>query len=304
MGVPAWADPALLVSTDQRLTARLRLQQSWYRSEVLGVEPGLGGQGNRRLVGNMLSYEAVESDPALNFFRDPIIAGYVERRVGEHRRGGRGLISDDRLRRNLLSSQPMAFTLAAVLNGADDRAAILSAVSGLPIAAVEWVEAEWGPDKAEHLGDNTAADLAFGATLTSGASLVVVVETKYSEPLDQGLAQRPERYDTAIAESAWCGAGFRDVMNTRGHNQICRDLLLGASLESAGTFDRALAIVVTMAEDKPTIDSIGRVRAVMSRPDRLRHLSWQQVIDVLGGSSLAAFAEVFEERYVPREWQW
>lgn len=298
-----WDDPALLVTGEPALIRRLRLQQSWYRSEVLGVAPGLGGRaGLERLVGSMVSIEAVAERPALNFFDDDQIATYVDQRVADHRSGGRGLISEDRLRRNLLSSQPMAFSIAAKLRSAPDAPAILSALTGLPIVHVDWVEAEWGPDRTEHLDDNTACDLASSGRLGDGRTVVVGIESKYSEPLERGIAGRPERYDAAIESSDWLGPDFRSVMASAGHNQLCRDLLLVASMESSGVADVGLAMVITMEQDSLTRDAISRVQSAMVKPDRLRWVSWQTVVEVLERSSLAEFGERFGARYLPVEW--
>lgn len=299
----SWDHPALLVASDAALIARLRLQQSWYRSVVLNTPAGRGGRAGERLVGSMLDSNAVAANRALNFFGDREIVAYVDARVAEHRRGGRGLIAEDRLYRNMLSSQPMAFSVAAKLRTAPDAAAIVAAITGLSVATVEWVEAEWGPSKAEHLGDNTAADMAFGGRLSTRESFIVGAESKYSEPLERQLASKPERYSAAIAASSWCGPEFEAHMATRGHNQLSRDLLLSASLESSGVADRALALVITMEQDSPTRAAIERVQSVMTFPDRLRWVSWQDVIAALKNSSLAEFGERFEQRYVPEEWR-
>jgi hypothetical protein len=102
MDQPAWDDPSWQVGKDNAWQAGLRWQQCWWRAERLGLPAGpFSKRFEHRLVGSTLAFDA----PRDANYLTAAVADAVERRLGGA--GSGGLISEDRLRRSLLSSQPM-----------------------------------------------------------------------------------------------------------------------------------------------------------------------------------------------------
>ncbi len=155
-----WDDPMFLVRSDPARRARYRRLQSWYRQTVLGLNAGLDSGG--RPIGSLLPSEAVEADPSLNFLRDERLARIALDRLAENR----GTFVGDRLVRNLLSSQPLCVNLFGMLKlHPDAAAAVLAAVTGLPIERVDLIEIERAPDQATAiLNDCTAFDAGPSST--------------------------------------------------------------------------------------------------------------------------------------------
>ena len=100
-GEPPWDDPSWRVARDSSWQAGLRWQQCWWRAEHLALPAGPFSKAQpNRLVGSTL---ALDAPPDANFLTDEAAAAAARRLAG----GGGGLVKEDRLRRFLLSSQPM-----------------------------------------------------------------------------------------------------------------------------------------------------------------------------------------------------
>lgn len=175
---------------DDAFTARMRLHQSWYRGEVLGVECGVGPQASSKSrYGNFLSTS--DGERGLNFLASAIFK-LADQRQRELPKG----IKRHRLLCNMLSSQPMAFNLFAPL--ALDQAQAPKLVSALidqPVQQVDRVVFEYAPEPvADYLGDATAFDAFVEFTLVNGGRGFVGIETKLTEPFSRApypLAERP-----------------------------------------------------------------------------------------------------------------
>ena len=127
-----WDDPALAVGSDPPLRRRYRLLQSWYRERVLDADHGYDHRRGTRPVGSLLGEWEVVADQALNFLGDHVVLDYVDERVPAVIAAG-GTLDEHRLRHNMLSSMPMAFTLIGALRSADDRDEVVSQMVGLPV---------------------------------------------------------------------------------------------------------------------------------------------------------------------------
>lgn len=108
-----------------------------------------------------------------------------------------GKAEEDRLSRNLLSSQPLAFSIAGHLRFHPSAASrLLRKMTGLPVEALDalkpdsdrlvdfaldGIEAEWFPPRAEHTGDMSGFDIAACLGLTDGRRILVSIEVKYTD---------------------------------------------------------------------------------------------------------------------------
>src|SRR5688572_4379946 len=88
---------------DATFAARMRLHQSWWRAEVLGVGYGVGPTARGERLGNYLDDEAAAA--GLNFLT-PQIFEVVQERIAQ----GPG-VEAYRCLHNMPSSQPMCFNL-------------------------------------------------------------------------------------------------------------------------------------------------------------------------------------------------
>jgi len=130
-------------SRDNPFTARMRFHQSLWRYERLGESAGVDQRGNR--YGNYLNVEAAKSGK--NFLTTRI-ADCAAWRISS-----RGGVEEFRCRWNLLSAQPMAFTLFGPLQlDADFASRLLDSLLPRGVSQAS-VEIEWAPQRDSHLGD-------------------------------------------------------------------------------------------------------------------------------------------------------
>lgn len=209
---------------DDPFTARMRFHQSWWRHERLGVGWGTDNQGHP--YGNYLTEH--DADRGLNFLT-PAVHWCARERIAS-----RGGVEEFRCKRNLLSSQPMAFNLFGPLHHDPDLAAVLLdplLPGGVTAASVH---IEWAPPRAWHLDDATSFDVAIRYTTRDGQPALAGIETKLTEPFSQhtyGLDdEHTERYRHVARDSTvWRDPADAELTDKRW-NQVWRNHLLVESI--------------------------------------------------------------------------
>ena len=202
---PHWHEPS-----DDRWRRRLRRHQGWWRATHTDLGPGPVKGGTRPVV-SMLPH-GVGLTP--NLLTDQAVEAAEESLTRLEGKSGRGLIDRDRLERNLLSSQPLAFNLFGHLRATPD--ALLPWVRTIDAAAsvVTAVKLEIAPTRTPIGG--SAFDAFVTYVRTDGSQGFLGIECKYAETL--AAAQREpagEKYRAATERSAWKGGGFRCVGRAR-----------------------------------------------------------------------------------------
>ena len=192
-----WHDPSWRVSSDNTLQAGLRLQQAWWRQARRGIreagllhpppKPGKPARLHNPLVVSMLPETQVGFAP--NLMWPEAIDAYEAAKLALN--AGAGIIYEDRLRRNLLSSQPLCFNLFGYLSQVDPNALLPWVRLYAPQAtSVSRILCEYSASAAE-LGAAPLGGSAFDAfveyTLPGDSTGFIGIETKYHEDLAKGL---------------------------------------------------------------------------------------------------------------------
>lgn len=195
-----------------------------------------------------------------------------------------GKAETDRLWRNLLSSQPMAFSIAGHLHHhREDAATLMSALTDLQVAStarldagpaawqdygLDGIDAEWFPPRAEHTNDMSGSDIAACLLLTDDRRVLITIEVKYTD----SFSPKPitwSRYAKhlsalGISESATqrlvkagCSQVLRQVMIT----DSVRRQGLAAGRDGDGRVDDGLAVILAREDDS-------RARRVATTLDR------------------------------------
>lgn len=258
---------------DDRLTARMRRHQSWWRHERLGVGWGTDTRGNP--YGNYLS----ESDARAgkNFLMPDI------HRVAEARINAGGGVEKFRCTRNLLSSQPMAFNLFGPLQLDPDLAVCLldPLLPGGVTAAT--VAVEWAPPRALHLNDSTSFDVAVHYTTRSGESAIAGIETKLTEPFSQRTYgsndHHTERYRAVACRSSVWIDPMAESLTDKRWNQIWRNHLLVESIRQTEPGLLGSEIVVHHPLDSRCTAAIAGYSAHLTSPEEsLRTLTLDTIV--------------------------
>lgn len=212
--------------SDNAFTARMRLHQSWYRRHVLGVPPGPNPSARGALYGNMLRPEDGRSGG--NFLSQAIHAA-AEARMGE----SVGVVEQQRLRNNLLSSQPLCFNVFGPLaNDGVLATQLIRSLPGVPtdIQATQ-VFFEYAPTKDEHLGDGTAFDAFILYERAGGVRGFLGIETKLTEPFSQDEYPFDLRYSRwHSSPDWWWQPGSEATFPKRQYNQLWRNHLLAFAM--------------------------------------------------------------------------
>lgn len=221
-------------------------------------------------------------------------------------------LDDVRLRRDLLSSMPMAFNLfgEASLNEESQRALadLLAPGADGPIE----IGFEWSPERRSerYTRDRTAFDVAIRVGDTSGPRTVVGIETKYHEhsapekkPKPEGMQRYQEQTDFLVGIAERSDAfddGWQAEVLTTDLRQIWRDHLLALSMrEHLDEWTAATRYVLLYpSRNVSYLDAVGRYARLL-KPGGTSFEAFA-IEDVLG----AAFAhggptkQAFRERYL------
>lgn len=233
---------------DGRFMGRMRFHQSWYRHHVLYLPPGRNESARGAVYGNMLQDE----DGLRGFnFLNASIHQVAEDRLHSHT----GLVEANRLRNNMLSSQPMCFNLFGPL--ALDHALATRFVKGLPgvSAGVEvtGVEFEYAPPKSTHLDDNTAFDAFITYTRPPNVTGFIGIETKLTEPFSKAKyeATKAGYARWLSAASSWWHSESIGSFSDRRYNQLWRNHLLAFAMcaQPDSQYDEGYCAVVYHPED-------------------------------------------------------
>lgn len=303
---PRWDAPSLQVNSDSAWRAQYRLLQSWYRETVLKEPPGLSkpgsdadGQPVERLVGSMLTADAVRARPTLNFL-SPKIAAYVRSRAAEVLRAG-GSIEEDRLSRNMLSSMPLCFNLFGHLRDhRAETAPVLRGLLALDIATVERIDVEEAPPPDQHLGDRTAFDAFVEYRSSDGEPGFLGVETKYTEPFSTPKYTRPSY--TRLTEDPANGfrSGAAVVLEAAATNQLWRNALLALSLRRSRPYRHGHVVVLACRGDAGAARAVAGLREQLVVPDSLvRAAALEDLIEACAQrEGLRPWAREFSRRYL------
>jgi hypothetical protein len=226
-------DPHATVSSDNSWQRVLRATQSTWR-EQQGLEPArLKVGGDERLLGSRLTPD--DSAAGRNFLTETTwrrvqadLATNAQATDSEKK-----VLEPDRLKDNLLSSQPLCFNLFAELD--DDRALATRAFRLLwpsRVHAVERIEFEWSPGRGDQafLGNRSAFDVAVFHTTPVGGSGVLGIEVKYHENL-KATGGEIRKVARDVAERTGLPVDLDDARWRRAPlNQFLLDHLLALSI--------------------------------------------------------------------------
>lgn len=286
----AWDDPHWR-EKDNAWTAGCRWLQSWWRENHLGLPPGEHSARNvSRCVASMLPLDASRD---ANFLL-PEVTKAVEARLAVPNRSG--IVDEDRLRRNLLSSQPTCFNLFGPF--VEDPQALLPWIKSFDSDAelVTRVRFEWAPDRKRHFGGGSAFD-AF-VEYSAGGNRFLGVECKYAEDLAASSIKVREPYiNFTDASSEWREGASRRLDVPRLRQFWLNTLLAQSLVERDATYERGTVIVVACRSDQSAYEATALVRTELHAPDAwLRWCPYEEVLELIRGH--AEWADRFRRRYL------
>jgi hypothetical protein len=223
-----------------------------------------------------------------------------------------GLAEQDRLFRNLLSSQPLAFSIAGELRRHRDAAAeAIGRLAGVDIDrfqplidsahTLDGIDAEWAPPKDHHTGDRTGFDIATHQALESGESHLLTIEVKYIDTFSAKKVDydRYEEHLTALGLSR----SATDQLVADGCSQFLRSVMLTDSVRRRGVrgdggIDHSMAVVLARSSDKQARRVVDAIKG-HELPTRVDFWSHEDFFDACEEQGeLAGWAQRMRRRYV------
>jgi hypothetical protein len=285
----AWDDPAWAEKSDGSWQARLRRHQAWWRQERLGLGAG-PIRPDGRLVASMLPVD-VGFEP--NLMTPEAVAAATTAITSLESEKRPGLIQLDRLKRNLLSSQPMCFNLLGHLSATPD--ALLQWVQSISARAtdVREVRLEWAPADSF---SRSAFDAFVTYSLPGGAAGFVGVECKYAEDLSKAQPKpaAPKFHDATVT-GAWLPKAAPALDKPR-LRQFWYNQLLTQRVCATGQYAEGYGVVVAAAADGPARTVTAEVAAQLVDPTELRFCALEDLLDSVSGHE--AWRAAFRERYL------
>lgn len=276
------ADCRHIADKDDTFTARMRFHQSWYRRHVLNLPPGFSRPVRGALYGNILRPE--DGMQGYNFLNEQIHR-FAEERLAQ----AQGVIEPNRLRNNLLSSQPMCFNLFAPL--ALDLVMASRLIAGLlgldGTLHVTGIRIEYAPPKEQHLNDKTAFDIWIEYERGDIRGFLGV-ETKLTEPFSQAYHPFGSRYRRWRDQPDWWWRpGSERAFSDTRFNQLWRNHLLAFSIlhQPKPVYQEGLCAVVYHNLDTACAGAIDAYRIHIEPQAHLTLRAWRlsEVVECWAG---------------------
>ncbi len=290
---PAWDNASWHEKSDNAFQGRLRRHQSWWRETELKLPAG-NIPRRERPVSSMLSDDV---DLSVNLWSAEARSAYERARKRLSSSGGAGLIQEDRLRRNLLSSQPLCFNLFGYLSSHPD--ALLPWVQSLcpKAATIDSVELEIAPV------DGPLARSAFDAyviyTSGTGGRGFLGIEVKYAEDLKKSqTCKASQKFLSATSVGGWKPSAA-DALDRTGLRQFWYNTLLAQHVRRDGGFDEGLSFVLARRDDVKARNAVDAVAEQLEDTSFIVFDSLEDVVDSVSGHD--EWRSMFRRRYLDLE---
>jgi hypothetical protein len=217
---------------DSGFPAIMRKHQGWWRAFVLNLEEGTYSKENKNVCNRINNGK--EDAHQKNYLSKDILRA-VQEAQEKQKKLGKGIMEEDRLYNNLLSSQPLAFNFFGWFHANQEVAVSFLKTIRPDIISVEKILFEYAPETS---ADGSAFDVAF-LVRTKTQRGFIGFEVKYTDTFsfkrDKSLYyygesgdQNFENYHPIFkANSHRFKADYETYVRSRDFNQLFRNEILG-----------------------------------------------------------------------------
>jgi hypothetical protein len=221
----------VLPTSESGFKKRMRFHQGWWRAFVLAEKEGNHPVRKEKVVCNTI----LNGETSQKNFLSPRIIEAVLQTIEERRFTSSGLVEEDRLFNNLLSSQPLCFNFFGELKIDTDFALRVLKQFWPELTQVKRVIFEFAPAK-NYTSDNSAFDVAF-EVMSDNQNGMVGLECKYTDKFSQTEYDKPEyRHIFNQSKNRVFAAKYEDFVAAR-FNQLFRNQLIAEALLQNGDYD-------------------------------------------------------------------
>jgi hypothetical protein len=251
--------------SDTRFRSSARLLQSMWREDQ-NLPIGYHQQPNEhyRFLGSRIDVPSAMSG---RNFLSPQIARLVKYETVYREVGA--LIEEDRLWQNLLSSQSLCFNLFGEMKL--DRSIATRFWSRLfpeQMADVESIYFEHSPGRGDEsfIADHTAFDVMIVGKNRKGQRAFIAIEVKYSESMNEPLANLRPRYDEVSANSDLYFNPDESALRSSPLQQLWREHMLCQTMLDNGLYERGLFLVIYPEKNEDCANAVSKFRQHLKGP--------------------------------------
>lgn len=241
---------------------RMRFHQGWWRAFVLAEEEGAHPIRKEKVVCNTI----LNGQTSQKNFLSPKISQAVRQTIEERQSAHSGIIEQDRLFNNLLSSQPLCFNFFGELKIDTDFALQVLQQFWPELTQVKQVIFEFAPVE-NYTNDNSAFDVAFEVMANSQCGLVGL-ECKYTDTFSQTEYDKPEyRHIFGQSGEKVFAAEYKDFVAAR-FNQLFRNQLMATALVQNGDYDFVYTGLFCHSDDTSALQTGTEFQRMLKDGDR------------------------------------
>jgi hypothetical protein len=260
-----------IIPEDKGLKRQLRIHQGWWRMNILIEKPGKHPKDIQNNVCNTIQNGIINKK---NFLTENSIIA-VERTLKERREEDAGLIEQERLFNNLLSSQPLCFNFFGEL--------MIDCKFGLQVLQIWFPEItklkrvifEFAP-KERFTKDNSAFDIAFEVKKGEQVGLIGL-ECKYTDTFSSTVYDKPA-YEDIYNKSNSFSAKYKDLKNGE-YNQLFRNQLIAEALIQNKKYDFVKTGLFCYQDDESAIDTAQKFKKMLVNPESFKIITYRSYIE-------------------------
>lgn len=250
--------------SDNAVTAKYRLIQSEYRTNILNEDYGIGpNKTSKNKYGNML----VDGESTRSNFISDNAYFFAKQKVLDKQINKDMTIEEFRLFNNMLSSMPMCFNLFSDLRTLllTNQNAVSSIVK-LLFPELEWLEkvtyidVEFIPTPiADYINDKSAFDAMILAEDKDGKKGLISIETKYTDLLGSNTSSNSITKNELISSNKIFSKNLVEELKENGYKQIHRNYLLTYSFAKRNKFKHFSNVVISPSDDVLSVEEINEL---------------------------------------------
>ncbi|TVQ06169.1 MAG: hypothetical protein EA359_01510 [Balneolaceae bacterium] len=260
-----------IIPNDTGIKRRLRIHQGWWRMNVLNEEPGTHPMDTKKNVCNTIN----NGDINRKNFLTPNTIKAVESTIAERQITGAGLLEQDRLYNNLLSSQPLCFNFFGELK-ADTNFGLKVLQNWWPdLTALKKVIFEYAPEE-RYTADNSAFDIAFEVAIGNKSGLIGL-ECKYTDTFSSTVYDKTA-YLNIFEQSNSFNSTYDDLKASK-YNQLFRNQLLAEALLQNKIYDFVKTGLFCYQQDISAIKTAQELQKMLTDPDSFNVITYSDFIE-------------------------
>ena len=272
------------VPIESGLKKTMRLHQGWWRTNVLNEEPGVHPIVPTQNVCNAI-LRGNESEK--NFLTPNTVMAVRETLLNRTDKNS-GIIEEERLFNNLLSSQPLCFNFFGELYVDKDFGLSVLKTFYPDLTKLVKVIFEFAPPE-NYTNDRSAFDIAFEVEVDDKKGLIGL-ECKYTDTFsfkpsnskifygDEGNKNHLAYFRIYNKSKASFAKPFFDFVRSKEFNQLFRNQLIGEALLLNKKYDFVRTGLFCYQDDENAIATAKTFKTMLTNPDNFQLITYSDFI--------------------------